>query len=550
MCRALVWSLLAAALVPASARAAASGLGKPNVVVILADDMGFSDLGCYGSEIATPNLDRLAALGLRFTHFYNAARCCPTRAALLTGMYPHQVGVGHMVEDLGFPAYRGDLDRDRPTIAEALRGAGYRTAMAGKWHVTPPPPAGPRHNWPRQRGFERYFGIISSVRSYFDPPTLTRDDEPINAPAGFYLTDAVSDNAVAYLREFAQAGAPFFLYAAYTAPHWPLHAWPEEIAAARSRLQGVYDRGWDRLRTDRHQRMIDQGIVEARWPLSPRDPEAPAWSETADKAWQVERMVVYAAMIACMDKGIGRIMDQLRASGLEENTLVLFLADNGGCAEEIVPDWRSRFPGHTATGEPSRVGNDPAVRPGPAHVFQSYGLAWANASNTPFRRFKHWVHEGGIATPLIVRWPAGLTRPSGTINHEVGHVVDVLATCLDVAGVRYPATFHDRALTPPEGRSLRPIFEGRERNGHEALYWEHEGNRAVRQGRWKLVAPYPQGWELYDLEADRTEQHDLAAAHPEIVRTLSALYGRWAERSGVRPWDEVSRRRAQTGVGQ
>jgi arylsulfatase A-like enzyme len=544
---ALFWFLLAS--VPVAVTAQAADPQRPNVILIMADDLGFSDLGCYGAELATPNLDRLAAEGLRFTHFTNAARCCPTRAALMTGMYPHQVGVGHMVEDLGLPAYKGDLDRDRPTLAELLKSAGYRTAMAGKWHLTPPPPAGPRDNWPRRRGFERYFGIISSVRSYFDPPTLTRNDDPIEAPPDFYLTDAVSDSALAYLREFAQARTPFFLYAAYTAPHWPLHALPEDIAAARSRSQDTYAQGWDRLRTDRHRRMIDLGIVDPRWPLSPRDPEATAWNETADKAWQVERMVVYAAMIACMDRGIGRLMDQLRASGLEENTLVLFLADNGGCAEAIVPEWRNRFPALSRGGEPSRVGNDPAVRPGPAEVFQSYGLAWANASNTPFRRFKHWVHEGGIASPLIVRWPAGLTRPPGTLSHEPGHVIDMLPTCLDVAGIPYPATFHGRPLTPVEGRSLRPAFAGRPRDRQDALYWEHEGNRAVRQGRWKLVAPYPQGWELYDLEADRTEQHDLASTHPEIVRTLSNLYDRWADRCGVRPWDEVSQRRVQAGVG-
>jgi arylsulfatase len=539
-CASLTAALLAALASVAVAQAPAPSK-RPNVVIILADDMGFSDLGCYGSEIATPNLDRLAAEGLRFTGFYNAARCCPTRAALLTGMYPHQVGVGHMVEDLGLPAYRGNLDRDRPTIAELLRDAGYRTAMAGKWHVTPPPPRGPRDNWPRQRGFERFFGLIASVRSYYDPPTLTRDDEPIEAPAGFYLTDAITESAVASLGAFAKQESPFLLYVAYTAPHWPLHALPEDIA----RQRGGYDQGWDALRAARHERMIALGIVERRWPLSPRDPEAPAWEAAPDRAWQAERMAVYAAMIARMDQGIGRILDALRWHGQAENTLVLFLADNGGCAEAIIPEWRDRFPARAPDGLPARVGNDPAVRPGPADVFQSYGLAWANASNTPFRRFKHWVHEGGIATPLIARWPAGLKRPPGTITHQTGHVIDLLPTCLDVAGLAYPASFHDRPLSAPEGLSLRQILEDRAQGEYETrtLYWEHEGNRALRQGRWKLVAADPQGWELYDLEADRTELHDLSASHPEVVRTLAGLYDRWAERCGVRPWDEINRRR-------
>lgn len=515
---------------------------KPNIVLIMGDDLGFSDLGCYGGEIRTPNLDALAAGGLRFTRFYNAARCCPTRACLMTGMYPHQVGVGHMVEDLGLPAYRGNLDRGRPTIAEVLRGSGYRTAMAGKWHVTPP--KNPPDNWPTRRGFERFFGIISSVRSYFDPPTLTRGDTPIAAPRDFYLTDAITDSALESLREFGQEGKPFFLYVAYTAPHWPLHAFEEDVARYRS----TYEKGWDAIRAERHRRMIDRGIVEARWDLAPRDVEDPAWTEAPDRAWQVERMAVYAAMVERMDRGIGRIVDQLRATGRERNTLILFLADNGGCAEELAADARgAMFPDRTRDGKTTLVGNNPMVRPGPPEVFQSYGRAWAQASNTPFRRFKHWVHEGGIATPLIVRWPAGLKTSAGALTHQTGHIVDVMATCLDVAGVGYPETFRGAALSPHEGESLRPILEDRERAGHDALFWEHEGNRAVRRGPWKLVSEYPKGWELYNLETDRTEMHDLAQEHPEVVGELSARYDEWAGRCGVRPWDEINRRREQAG---
>jgi arylsulfatase A-like enzyme len=508
---------------------------RPNIVLILADDLGFSDLGCYGSEIATPNLDRLAARGLRFTQFYNTARCCPTRASLLTGLYPHQAGVGHMVEALGSPAYRGDLNRRCLTIAEALRPAGYRTRMAGKWHVTPF--SKDKHNWPLQRGFEHFFGIIASVRSYYDPPTLTRDNQPAEPGKDFYLTDAISDQAAAWVGELAKQKEPFFLYVAYTAPHWPMQAPPEEIAKYRDK----YRDGWDALRKQRHQRQIELGLVERRWALTPRDAEAPAWADAADKDWQARRMAVYAAMIDRMDQGVGRILKQLEDSGQEENTLILFLSDNGGCAEEIPAGWRGRmFPERTRDGRPTRVGNDPSVLPGPADVFQSYGLPWANASNTPFRLYKHWVHEGGIATPLIVSWPAVIKE--GAITHQPGHVIDLLPTCLDVAGVPYPKTFKEQELLPPEGKSLLPVLQGKTRGGHEALFWEHEGNRAVRQGKWKLVSRFPGGWELYDLEADRTELHDLAGRHPDVVKGLLDSYDKWAARVGVQPWDKIKPR--------
>jgi arylsulfatase len=526
--------LLAALLLPAPLRAAGPAAARrPNIVVILADDLGFSDLGCYGSEVATPNLDRLAAGGLRFSQFYNCARCCPTRASLLTGLYPHQVGVGHMVQDLGRPAYRGDLSRTCLTIAEALRPAGYRTWMVGKWHLTPLTKG--KDNWPLQRGFDKFFGLIGSVRSYFDPPTLTRDNEPIRAPAkGFYLTDALTDQAVAYLKEHGKRPEPFFLYLAYTAPHWPLHALPEDIA----RYKDKYRDGWDELRRRRHDRLIKLGLVDARWRLAPRDAEAPAWAGAANKEWQAWRMAVYAAMIERLDRGVGRVLAELRKSGRAEDTLVLFLSDNGGCAEEIPAAWRGvMFPRQTRDGRATRVGNAPAVRPGPDDTFQSYGLPWANASNTPFRRYKHWVHEGGIATPLIVHWPAVIKKPG--VSHEVGHVLDVLPTCLDAAGVAYPGALKGKKLLPPEGKSLLPIFQGKGRAGHEALFWEHEGNRAVRAGRWKLVARHGQGWELYDLEADRTELNDLAAKSPRRVKELAERYRRWAARCGVVPWDEL-----------
>jgi arylsulfatase A-like enzyme len=506
---------------------------RPNIILIMADDMGFSDLSCYGSEIDTPHINRLATGGLRFTQFYNCARCCPTRASLLTGLYPHQAGFGLMTDDEGTLAYRGDLSDGCVTIAEALRPHGYHTLMCGKWHLTPPD-AESNHNWPLQRGFERFFGTIAGAGSFYDPITLVRDNTPIRAHReGFYYTDAITENAVQLLDEYGSQAAPFFLYIAYTAPHWPLHAMPEDIARHRNR----YQQGWDKLRAERHQRMIEIGIVDKQWPLSSRDPRVPPWELAPYKDWEALRMAVYAAQIDRMDRGVGAILAKVKELGLEENTLILFLSDNGGNYEEITSAWHRLLfiPHATRDGRLVRVGNDPSVLPGPDDTYQSYGIPWANASNTPFRLYKHFAHEGGIATPLIAYWPAVITQRN-TLTHQVGHVMDVMATCLDVATVPYPKTYAGREIIPLEGKSLLPIFQGHEREPHKAIYWEHEGNSAVRQGKWKLVSKYPDYWELHDMEADRTELHDLAAQDPTRVKEMAALYEQWAKRVGVRPW--------------
>ena len=502
----------------AATLASAAAARRPNIILIMADDMGFSDLGCYGSEISTPNLDGLAARGVRFTQFYNTARCCPTRAALLTGLYNHQAGIGHMVNDRGFPAYQGYLNDRCVTIAEALRPTGYRTMMSGKWHV-----GEDRPHWPIDRGFERCFSLISGATNYFrleKGRQMALDDQPYTPPAeGFYITDAIADHAVKYIGEYGRRPEPFFLYLAFTAPHWPLHALPEEIA----RYRGRYMKGWDALRKERHARQIQMGIVDKRWPLTPRDPAAPAWEDVSDKEMRDLKMAVYAAQIDRMDQGVGRVLAKLREVGAEENTLVMFLADNGGCAEEVDR-------------------GKPGVPPGGADSFMSYGLPWANASNTPFRLYKHWVHEGGIATPFIARWPA-VIREGGRIVHQVGHIIDVMATSLDAAGAQYPKAHQGRPVLPLEGRSLVPIFRTGQRPGHEVLCWEHEGNRAVRQGKWKLVSRHPGGWELYDLEADRTELENLADKYPDRVRELREKYEQWAQRCGVVPWNELNRKR-------
>ncbi len=506
---------------------------RPHIVLVLADDLGFSDIGCYGSEIQTPELDALAAGGLRFTQFYNTGRCCPTRASLLTGLYPHQAGIGHMVDDRGHDGYRGDLNDRCVTLAEVLRSAGYRTAMVGKWHVTKAiGPEGPRDGWPRQRGFDEFFGTIHGAGSYFAPNTLTEGNTRLDdLPDDFYYTDAIGARAAAIVR--AHDGAtPLFLYVAFTAPHWPLHALPADIAAQHGR----YDLGFDAVRAARFARQRQRGIVDAACELAPRDPGEKAWDDVEDHAWQAARMEVYAAQVAAMDRAVGVLRRALADSGKLDDTLFLFLADNGGCAEGIAANGGNpaSIPLTTRDGRPVRRGNDHDVLPGPADTYQSYGRAWANASNTPFRRYKHWVHEGGIASPLLVHWPKGIAA-RGALRHTPTHLIDVMPTCVAVAGATYPTEIADRAIQPMEGTSLLPVFADdtlRERD----LFFEHEGNRAVRRGAWKLVAAGARGpFELYDMHKDRTELHDLAAREPARAAAMAAAWQAWAQRCQVLP---------------
>jgi arylsulfatase len=494
--------------------------------------MGFSDLGCYGSEILTPNIDKLAENGLRWTQFYNAGRCCPTRASLLTGLYPHQTGVGHMMNNWMRPGYKGNLNNECVTIAEVLSEAGYQAMMCGKWHVSRhTAPGGPKHTWPLQRGFAKFYGTIHGAGNYFDPVTLTRDNHFVRAAGDFYYTDEISQHAVQYIEQAARSERPFFLYVAYTAPHWPLHARPEDIGM----YKGKYSIGWDSIRERRHRRMIQFGVVKRGWPLTPRDPRVLPWAETPHRDWHQRRMEVYAAQITSMDRGIGKIMEKVRQVGRERNTLVFFLADNGGCAEEILPNWEGlHIPDRTRGGSGVEVGNKPNIIPGPENTYQSYGVPWANASNTPFRLYKHWVHEGGIATPLIISWPA-VIRSGGSMIHDVGHVMDIMPTCLNVASMQYPTIYKGYSTTPLEGRSLLPVLLGESREPRP-VFWEHEGNRAVRDGKWKLVSRHPGDWELYDMEADRTEMRNLANQNPEIVQRMERLYYQWAERSNVLAW--------------
>jgi len=528
---------------------------RSNIIVILGDDMGFSDLGCYGGEIATPNLDRLASRGVRFTQFYNTARCCPTRASLLTGVYPHQAGIGHMMDDRGVDAYRGELGARCMTIAEALKPAGYRSYVAGKWHVTKktrPVDASEQGNWPLQRGFDRFYGTIHGAGSFFDPNSLARDNafispfaDPEYRPAQYYYTDAISDHAARFVAEHHRdhAAQPFFMYVAYTSAHWPMHAKEQDIA----KYKGRYDAGYEAIRAARLAREKELGLIDPRWSITP---VAADWSKVSNREWEARCMEVYAAMVDCMDQGIGRLVAALEKSGQLDNTLIFFLQDNGGCAEGMGRDGPftpradqptlpimaasalqlDMIPKQTRDGYPARRGE--GVMPGGADTFIGYGLGWANVSNTPFREYKHWVHEGGISTPLIAHWPAGIPAArAGKLEPQPGHLIDLMATVLDVSGV--PA-LPDRK--PPEGVSLCVALAGEALNRPQPIFFEHEGNRAVRDGRWKLVAKHGQPWELYDMAADRTEMNNLADAQPERVQAMAAQYDAWAARVGVLPW--------------
>ncbi|MBA4062449.1 MAG: arylsulfatase [Isosphaera sp.] len=512
---------------------------KPNVVLILADDLGFSDLGCYGGEIATPNLDALAAGGVRFTQFYNCTRCCPTRASLMTGLYPHQAGVGDMLADQGAPGYRGALQPNAVTVAEVLKAAGYRTLMAGKWHLGGGAGRGPV----ARGGFDEYYGLVEGFRDFRDAKAYVR--LPAGRPAreypagGFYATDAFTDHALDFLADARKAPEkPFFLYLAYTAPHFPLHARTEDIA----KYKDTYTKGWDKLREERLARQVKLGLFGATTALPPRSPfetrsdffragENPAWDTLPEdrRADLARRMAVYAAMVDRMDRNVGRVVDDLRKNGQLENTLILFLSDNGACAE-----WDSfGFDGGSGPKNVLHAGADLDRMGGPG-TYHSTGSGWANASNTPFRWYKHYAHEGGIRTPLVAHWPAGIAA-RGELRHQVGHVVDVMATCVELAGARYPEKVGDRAVTPTEGKSLVPAFAGKPVD-RDLLGWEHERNRAVRAGNWKLVALRGKPWELYDLAADPTESTDLAAKMPEKVKDLAARWDEWAGRTNVLPY--------------
>lgn len=494
---------------------------RPNVVVILADDLGWSDVGCYGGEIPTPSIDRLADQGLRFRSFYSCGLCGPTRAALMTGLWNQQTGVRR---------WTGTLHERVITLPEVLKASGYRTMMVGRMDMTT---SGKWHDPAVAAGaFDGFFGS----NGHKGPGHYSRavkhsqlflDGEPYDLPkAGFFRTDVLTDYAVRFVEDAIQAAKPFFLYAAYSAPHWPLQAREADIAPHRDRYRKL---GWDACREGRRRRATELGLLDSDAALPPRDPRVEAWDEAAHKKWEAERMAVYAAQVAVLDRGIGRIVKAIDDAGIAKNTLILFLSDNGASDQGGPLGWFADE-SWRLDGQPVRFGNDPSIFPGPDDTFASYGPEWAQVSNAPFRGYKGslTVYEGGIVVPFIARWP-GVIRGGG-VTRAVGHVIDVIATALDVAGIEHPSSFRGRDVLALEGKSLLPVFRGQERRGHGALFWEQSGHRAVREGDWKLVRFRDRPAELYDLSRDPTELENLAAREPGRVRRLKARLERWLSR--------------------
>ena len=548
------WSLAAFA---ASAGSCSDGekakTDKPNILIILADDLGYSDLGCYGSEISTPNLDRLAQQGVRFSRFYNAGRSCPTRASLLTGLYPHQAGVGRMTFDQQLPGYRGTMTHNGVTIAEVLGESGYRTGMIGKWHVAETPlrpdqrewlahqvyheEFAPKENYPTNRGFEDFYGTIYGVVNYFDPFSLVNGETPVrDVPDDYYSTIALSDSAVSYIKSYSQSGQPFFIYLSYHAPHWPLHALEEDI----KKYEDVYTAGWVAIRDARYERMKKSGIFQDRSDYLSNRQSTREWDDNENRDWDARAMAVHAAMIDRMDQEIGKVLKTLEETGQLSNTLIIFMSDNG-CSPEVcqnfVPGENDR-PDMKRDGAPIIYPRNKEVMPGPENTYASLGPEWANVANMPFRFWKAKMYEGGICTPMIAHWPDGVKIKKGAVTNEPCHIIDIMATCLDLSKATYPKEYKGNSILPYEGKSIVPILKTGKREGHQVIGFEHFRERALMtDDGWKIIQPGGRrtDWELYNLNDDRTEMHDVAADHSERLEKMIALYEEWATRTMVYP---------------
>jgi len=526
---------------------------RPNIILIMADDLGYSDLGCYGGEINTPNLDKIAKQGLQFTQFYNISRCCPTRAALLTGMYNHAAGIGDMTTKQDDQAYKGHLGKNTVTIAEVLKQAGYRTAMTGKWHVSNTltqsnpqeqlkwlnhqkeyPLFSPLEQYPTKRGFEKFYGTIWGVIDFFDPFSLVEGTIPVkNVPENYYHTDAINDKTAEYVREFSKDDKPFFLYVAHNAPHWPIQALPEDIA----KYKDTYKDGWDAIRQRRYEKMVRLGLIDsAITKLSPRYPTQMSWEDNPHKDWDARAMAVHAAMVDRMDQGVGRILKTLEETGEMDNTIIVFLSDNGA-SSELSDRYGPGFdrPGETRDGRKISYATDKRVMPGPQTTFFSIGPNWANVANTPYRLWKSESLEGGIHTPMLVSWPKGIAN-KGVKSERVSHVMDFMATFIEVAGATYPQEYNGHQILPLEGQSFVSIFKGEHDKGHKTLFNEHEGSKYVRQDAWKLVmAKGDKTWHLYNMASDPTELNDMAMKHPDKVKLLADMWEDWAGKHHVLP---------------
>ncbi len=485
------------------------GANRPNIVIILTDDMGFSDLGCFGGEIETPNLDGLAYGGLRFTEFYNTSRCWPTRATMMSGRYSN------------------GLSGSQVTIAEVLKGAGYQTGMVGKWHLG----MNPKKNGPIQRGFDVFYGTMTGAGSFWNPMTLTRGTEPVK-PEGrdFYYTDKIGDEAVAQIEGFAKRNVPFFQYVAFTAAHWPMHAPEKSIAKYLKRYEG----GWEKIRADRYARMLKMGIIDKkRWPLPKRESWVKDWETIDHKAWRIRNMAIYAAMVDHMDRAVGRIVDALKRTKRYENTLIMYMHDNGACSEHLGGNaWNTAnnvIRWAKSQGKTIAVGDRYDVMMGGPYTYGSVGHNWANAQNTPLRRYKANVHEGGACSPAIMHWPKGLVV-KGKITRQRGHVVDMIATCMELAGAKYPKEFRGKKIAPHESLSLVPVIKGSKQPKEHAYYFNHAGTHAVIQGDYKVVREgRKRAWRLYNLTKNKTETINLAKDKPEVVKKLVSM---WEKRFG------------------
>ena len=483
---------------------------QPNIIIILADDMGYSDIGCTGSEIETPNLDKMANEGVLFTNFYNTSRCCPSRTSLLTGQYQWDAGMGCMdYTKSDYPEYQGYLNRKSATIAEMLKTANYQTFMAGKWHVG----SKERYMWPDGRGFDQFYGVPKGGGIYFYPSKFYErpvfwNGEQVYPDSTWYSTDAFTDYSINYIKEKREKDKPFFMYLAYIAPHFPLQAKKEDI----EKYKDTYKVGYDVIRKARFKKQQEMGLFPKNIKMS--EPDYPEWDSVKNKDDESLKMAVYAAMVDCMDQNIGRLMQSLEDEGIEDNTIVFFLSDNGAAQT----DWNKT----------------PDAKIGTRNSNAAYGI-WYNVSNTPYRMHKSQEHEGGIITPLIVHWPAGI-KSKGTKISEIAHITDLMPTCLELAGAKYPAKYKGKALDPLDGKSILPLLNGKLQDKNRLYFWEHMGNKAVRKGNWKLVALYHGDWELYNLENDPFETNNLINNQPEKAKALLGEYEKWAKKHGVQPW--------------
>lgn len=545
--RQLLLSATAALPVVASAQAEDR---RPNIMVIMVDDMGYSDLGCFGGEIHTPNLDGLANNGMRFTQFFNAGRSCPSRAALMTGLYAQQAGIMAMGQS---------LNTECVTIPEVLKTAGYHTAMTGKWHLSLTQgignnadqmawlshqntfnnrPFAPIETYPCNRGFDEHWGTIWGVVNHFDPFSLVHNEEPIYTdaiPSDFYSTDFITDKTIDLLDDLSDKEEPFFMYVAYNAPHWPLHAKPEDI----KKYDGMYDEGWDVMREKRYARMVELGLISPEQTPVSRNESGRLWENETDKEFQAANMEVHAAMIDCVDQGVGRIIQKLKETGEYDNTIIIFSSDNGASSENY---GIGEFDRHDRTRDGQMVTHDSRT-PGDQLSYNYLGTGWAGAINTPFRYWKAESFHGGIAAPTIVHWPAGMKSGKGSIVNEPCHFIDIMPTCIALAGAEYPSTYNGHSIKPlaAEGRSLLPLISGEgEWNGKRTLFWEHENGRAVRVGNWKMTSLRNGGWQLFDLSTDYSETNNVAAEHPDKVREMKTLWNNWAKSVGLKVEEEMA----------